>query len=482
MSLQRSDHNDLFDFTGSVGRNGENGRADVIKAQMLLANAGALDLPDPGVPTGWAGEGLHRAIGRFQRDNGLAVDGVLLPMPGGKTGSNGEGETLRSLQDLLGGRMQDQIVPTPGQVDSFFESYARDPYAGPGFRLPVARDDTSLITKTMEMRYPPWAEPQLHMQLRSASDVENEPAAPPDAAQQEAMLPIAAAPFLLAPLAIGAGEYLRQQYEKNRRENFIWSPESPVLPPSRPANDAERAQTAIPPLQPPEPDGPLQGRPAADRTPDGERLIPPDIKKWVSSLPPEQQPLADELAGIIVETHEFGSRGNPRTEEATTIVTRVCLDQLQARPDLAGKLFHVAGSYKDGQGGEDRRLTEEWVPRQDAKDVRGSEKLKGGVHVDSTFGPKLEDENEVSPYWARMQTVDFSKRADEHDPEGRYKREKEADARLLQNMESGVSEWARKMRPGETAEEYAAYAAIRCGRMWDKLEARLRRDGHLPAR
>lgn len=77
MSLSNFEESDPFSLFGSVGRNGENDRADVIKAQMLLANANALDLPEPGVPTGWAGDGLHRAIGRFQRDNGLEMDGLL---------------------------------------------------------------------------------------------------------------------------------------------------------------------------------------------------------------------------------------------------------------------------------------------------------------------------------------------------------------------------------------------------------------------
>jgi len=447
MSLQKWDQSDPFRFSGSVGRNGENDRADVIKAQMLLAEAGALDLPRPGLPTGWAGEGLTEAIRHIQKANDLPVDGVLLPLRDGAVGENGEGETLQALKTQVGDRIGGLPVPTPDQVDSFFDAYARDPKAEPIFQRPEKRD--------------------------FGTGKEKGP--------QEAMLPLAW-PLLAvgAPLALGAGEYLRRQYDKSRRETFTRPPDAPVLPPLRPATDTEKAQTAIPPLRPPEPEARLQGRPAADTPSNGERLIPPDIRKWVSGLPPEQQPLADELAGIIVEAHQFGPQGSPRTVEATKIITRVCFEQLQKRPDLAGKLFHVAGSYKEGKGD---RLTEEWVPRQDTSGEHGAEKLKGGVHVDSSFGPDdPDDKDQKSPYWARMQTVDFSRRADEHDPEGRYKREKDADTRLLQNMKTGVAEWARKMRPGETAEDYAAYAKIRCDRMWDRLEARLRRDGHLPAR
>jgi hypothetical protein len=475
------DDTDPFSFSGSVGRNGDNDRTDVIKAQTLLADAGYLELPSPGMPTGWAGEGLFRAIGKVQKANGLPVDGLLLPLRDGAVGENGEGETLQSLQGLLGGRMYGTVVPTPQDVDRFFEVYARDPDAPLPFRTKEIRpDDPPPLPPRNAVQYGPMPGP--HTQLLNASMTDEAPPSPPEPGQQEAVLPAAlipALPYLLGGsglAAIGAGQYLKQQYEKNGAP-FTRSPEAPAVPPSRPLGETEKEQAAVPPLQPPQVDASLQGRPAADKLPDREQLIPPKTKEWISGLPPAQQPVAEGLAGIIVEAHQFGPRGSPQTEQATQIVTQVCFDQLQKRPALVGKLFHVAGSYDD----KGRQLTEEWVPRPDADYVKGSEKLKGGVHVDTSFGP-LDDKDKVTPYWARMQTVDFSQRADEHDPEGRYKREKEADERLLENMRTGVSEWARKMRPDETPEQYASYANIRCNRMWDRLEAQLRRDGHLPAR
>ncbi len=471
--LPFSENTDPFSFSGSVGRNGDNDRADVIKAQMLLSSMGEYDLPAPGVPTGWAGEPLFRAIGKVQKANGLPVDGLLLPLRGGAVGENGEGETLMSLQGLLGDRLRGQAIPTPQQVDGFFEAYARDPDAPPPYVTKEIRGgEPALTVQTKEVRRPT---PGPHVQLRDASMTDEAPLSPPVAGEQTAALPMAlmAAPYLLGAgvLGMGASQYWQQQ-QKNRGESFT--------PPSRPMGDVENAQTATPPLQPPKVDTSLQGRPAAEKLPDGERLIPPETKDWISGLPPAQQPVAEGLAGIIVEAHQFGPRGSPETEQATQIVTQVCFNQLQKRPDLAGKLFHVAGSY-DLETGE--RMTEEWVPRQNIpKEERGGERLKGGVHVDSSFGPSIDEADKDSPYWARMQTVDFSKRADEHDPEGRYRREKEADARLLENMRTGVAEWARKMRPGETEAQYEAYAKNRCNRMWDKLEAQLRRDGRLPAR
>ncbi len=467
------EYGDPFHFSGSVGRNGKNDRTDVIKAQTLLADAGYLDLPSPGMPTGWAGEGLFRAIGKVQKANGLPVDGLLLPLRDGTVGENGEGETLQSLQDLLGDRMRGRTIPTPQQVDGFFETYARDPDAMlPNRTKEIREGDPSPILQTMEVRGSQPAQLFQRPEKQGLGAGEKGP--------QEAALPLAlvAAPYLLTgAAAIGAGQYLKQQYEKNGMP-FTRSPEVPSAPPSRPLGEAEKDQATIPPYQPPKVDAQLEERPAADKLPDREQLIPPETKEWILGLPPAQQPVAEGLAGIIVEAHQFGPRGSPETQRATQIVTQTCMEQLQARPELVGKLIHVAGSY-DLLTGEE--ITEEWVPRRNTKDDRGSEKLKGGVHVDSSFGPAA-DKDKKSPYWARMQTVDFSKRADEHDPEGRHKREKEADARLLENMRTGVAEWARKMRPGETEAQYEAYAKIRCDRMWDKLETRLRRDGYLPAR
>lgn len=83
---------DLFSFSGSVGRFGDNNRDDVIKAQALLANAGYYDLPAPGMPTGWPGGKLNNALTRFQKDHGLDPDGTLLPLGRFGVAQNGVGE------------------------------------------------------------------------------------------------------------------------------------------------------------------------------------------------------------------------------------------------------------------------------------------------------------------------------------------------------------------------------------------------------
>ncbi len=70
MPLRPVDDPNPFSLSGPVGHLAENARADVIKAQMLLAEAGYLDLPEPGLPTGWPGSGLVPGIKRLQRDRG----------------------------------------------------------------------------------------------------------------------------------------------------------------------------------------------------------------------------------------------------------------------------------------------------------------------------------------------------------------------------------------------------------------------------
>jgi lysozyme family protein len=112
---------DLFSLAGSVGRNGDNDRSDVIKAQTLLADAGYLDLPAPGIPTGWPGEGLTRAITDLQKDNGLVADGLMLPMTQGRVAENGVGETLHLLQQQASTHLKQQPALTPQQVDNYWQ-------------------------------------------------------------------------------------------------------------------------------------------------------------------------------------------------------------------------------------------------------------------------------------------------------------------------------------------------------------------------
>jgi hypothetical protein len=297
------------------------------------------------------------------------------------------------------------------------------------------------------------------------------PPSPPAAGEQTAVLPAAlipAVPYLLGgAAAIGAGQYLKQQYENNRGEIFT--------PPFRPMGDGEKGQTTVPPLQPPQVDASLQGRPAADKLPDSEGLIPPETKDWISGLPPAQQLLAEGLAGIIVELNPHGSRGKPETEKANRIMVRTCLDELQSYPDLAGELKHVAGSYKKGKEGGDYMKEEV---------IRASDGSNTFSRPDGTFG-KLDAEKKVdqaSPYTARMNTVDVKKTGDEHYRSSLTANEGRRFDKLENNIRVGVAGWARKMKPGESEADYAKYVASRCRAMWDDLDSKLRQDGLLPVR
>lgn len=110
---------DPFALTGSVGRSGDNDRADVIKAQTLLANTGYLDLPAPGVPTGWPSSDLFSGITRLQKDNGLEADGLLLPLTRNGIGPNGEGETVQHLKTAAGPKYNGYAMLTPEDADRF---------------------------------------------------------------------------------------------------------------------------------------------------------------------------------------------------------------------------------------------------------------------------------------------------------------------------------------------------------------------------
>jgi hypothetical protein len=70
-------------LSDSVGPYKTNDRYDVAKVQLLLDRAGAYDLTPTDGPTGYFGASQHRATLDYQRDNNLAIDGLI--HPGGET-------------------------------------------------------------------------------------------------------------------------------------------------------------------------------------------------------------------------------------------------------------------------------------------------------------------------------------------------------------------------------------------------------------
>ena len=92
-----------FDLSAPVGLEGENRPADVLKVESLLGETGHLDLDETAGPTGSWDARTDTAARSFQRDQGLAIDGLLAPA----------GPTIGRLGDTLGGKVVAKPVKAP---------------------------------------------------------------------------------------------------------------------------------------------------------------------------------------------------------------------------------------------------------------------------------------------------------------------------------------------------------------------------------
>ena len=72
-----------FRIHDSVGMEGRNNRRDVAKVENLFGRLGELNLDETDGVTGFAGARLDEAIRRFQKRQGLKLDGLV--NPGGET-------------------------------------------------------------------------------------------------------------------------------------------------------------------------------------------------------------------------------------------------------------------------------------------------------------------------------------------------------------------------------------------------------------
>ncbi|WP_374300968.1 peptidoglycan-binding protein [Ferrovibrio sp.] len=80
----------LFDLQSGVGAGQANRRGDVFKLQALLHREGVLDAAATEGPTGyWSGRDDY-ALRKFQKENGLAIDGYALP----------DGETISTIREF----------------------------------------------------------------------------------------------------------------------------------------------------------------------------------------------------------------------------------------------------------------------------------------------------------------------------------------------------------------------------------------------
>lgn len=431
MSLLPREGSDPFAFSGSVGRNGDNDRADVIKAQILLANAGHYDLPAPGVPTGWPGGELERALQAFQRDNGLTADGTLLPLDGGGVGDSGAGETLDALRDRLGRQLQGYAAPTPAEVDRFYAAHAA------GDDGAAARSDIV----TAEQHRQGGAPVGVKRVPDILSDVEPQ-APPPKPGQQEAFLPAAVLPLavralpLLVPPAIAAGQWMQQQYEKSRNSPLTPAPDLPPVLPSETLPEGERAQDRTPPLQPPQVETAMQGRPAEPSAPDIEELIPPQMKPWIEGLEPFDQELARQL--LVVFNNSGGRRGDAATRMGNAELVKAIMEELQQRrPAIGTYAQHTHGARRPKDGGDFDEMREEYIKGRDSGGAVGA------TWPDITIkyaGPLADG---MAEEYLRM----FSGQALKSDPKTGVKAERDQIARSDYNWPEQLNAFVPKLRP-----------------------------------
>ena len=370
MSLLFNGNNpdDLFSFTGSVGRFGDNNRDDVIKAQALLANAGYYDLPDPGMPTGWPGGELNRALTRFQKDHGLEPDGTLVPVPPGGVTQTGLGETVQALKLQLFDRLQRHAPPTVMEVDRFYR----------GRRPGESDPETNVVLRSSD------GDGKTGEPIGLKPVLRDEP--PPSRFEPQAGEQTA----FLAP-AVQIGTRVIPQIPNLLRGLGILAPAA-TLPLSgdtqKPADIADNDAT-----RPPEPAQPEEDRQQQDFAKpqrgriiiaeDGKELHVPPLGTWADKLSPESRQIAEALNDALTEEMAIkggGSRGSEHTQEGVNAGIQGCLEALETvLPEAV--IEHIAGGNKKGDANKDP-LSEEHLWEFDAD---GNPVRKGSNRSDWTI-------------------------------------------------------------------------------------------------
>lgn len=481
-----SDTDNPFAFSGSVGRFGANDRADVIRAQILLGNAGYYDLPMPGVPTGWPSAGLERAIFAYQKDRGLTPDGQLLPVPPGGVDATGQGETIAALQDDFGDRLDGYGVPRPEHVDWFYALPRSAEDAAPASDIVLTSEAQrgsepagmirlgKRLARQPGQQYAQVVLPQLIPPVATDAPLPHEQ---PPHEQQDVK---AAGAWLDKTLDDAAGRVggaisnVDQLLKAVGPFNLLTlpmqaisraaHPEAFATPPSGPPDNSDRKAGRTPPLEPPKIDTNLKGRPAESQAQASEGLIPPEIEDSIRLLPSRQRPLAEIVTGIILDRNIHGGRGKPETVESNRIAARVCVETLGEFPRL-GEIPHTHGGTHTVKG----KLQEQVIKRDE-----NSSDLRGSSRPDISFG------DQTTPNVAYLNTDTIRKTgSDSIETESQTPDQARRFANLQNNIKKGVAVWARKMKPGETEESYSSYVRLRCRQMWSALQDRLAKEGEL---
>lgn len=352
----RNSPDDLFSFSGSVGRFGANDRQDVIKAQALLANAGYYDLPTPGMPTGWPGGELTRALTRFQKDHGLEPDGTLLPLGPFGVAENGAGETLATLRDKLSGHLEGFAPPSVQEADEFYRDLPKLADEGmPATAVRLQSGDGS------RAEYPGLKEvrsdaPSPDYELQPGQQEARAPS-PSARPPQRRLEPSRPSPLQPSPLTPGQPRTLPQEpygpYLPIPRDRIPaeWLPERPIIPQPQipPPQNGNGITGKLPPIEN-RPNAPGLGRIVIAE--DGKELYVPPLGTWAKDLSPEDRQVADGLSeAFAIAMARPGSRGDEWTQKGVDMYIQGCLEAAKKDlPELAKNLAHVAGGTADGEG------------------------------------------------------------------------------------------------------------------------------------
>jgi hypothetical protein len=139
-----------------------------------------------------------------------------------------------------------------------------------------------------------------------------------------------------------------------------------------PVDGATEAASKTPPLIPPNVDDKLQGRPAEEREPQIEKLIPPEMKEWIEGLEPFDQELAREL--LLVFNNNGGRRGDEATRLGNAELMKAIMEELQLRRPAIGahaKHTHGARREKPNEEGFDE-VREEYIKGRDSSGPVGA--------------------------------------------------------------------------------------------------------------
>jgi len=96
-----------FNLADTVGLGRMNGRRDVFKIESILADSGDLDFAGTNGPAGYGQYTLDDGLRKFQKRNGLKVDGWLRP----------DGPTVTKMREQFGERFAGFPTPTQEQIE-----------------------------------------------------------------------------------------------------------------------------------------------------------------------------------------------------------------------------------------------------------------------------------------------------------------------------------------------------------------------------